>query len=525
MQYCEPIYFLFFLPLVMLIYHFTSQKHRWKVLLFSSYIFFFSISHYLLIYLLLSTLSIHHIGLWLSSLQNERDLRLKEVERKQRKEIKKAYQKKQKSILTSAIILHVGLLVILKYSGFLGGNINTLFSICHIPFQIPVYSFFIPIGISFYTLQAVSYMTDVYRGAIKADQNLGRLALFISFFPQIMEGPICRYSQTAMSLYEGRPFHYQDVKFGIQRIAFGLMKKLIIADRLNILIKLIFNNYMKYDGGLIAFGAICYTCQLYMEFSGTIDVVIGSAEIFGVHMPENFRQPFFSKSISEFWTRWHITLGTWFKDYIYYPMSLSHPLRRLTTFGRKHFGNYYGPLLAGTISLLCVWFCNGIWHGAAWSYIFFGLYHFSFILFGNLFQPIIQKSPIHREHWLYKGFQMIRTSIIVCIGELFFRANSLGDGLAMFQKMINDFTLDSFANGNILQLGLDKHDFFIIGIVLLLIFLISVMKEKGVHIREYISQRHIVVRWSIYYAVIFMIVIFGAYGVGYIPVDPIYAGF
>jgi len=525
MQYCEPIYFLIFLPLVMLFYHFTSQKHRWKVLLISSYIFFFSISHYLLIYLLLSTFSIHHIGLWLSSLQKERDLLVKEVERKQRKEIKKQYQKKQRFILAGAVVLHVGLLAVLKYAGFFGTNVNVLLNMLHIPFQMPVYSFMIPIGISFYTLQAVSYMTDVYRGAILADQNLGRLALFMSFFPQIMEGPICRYSQTAMSLYEGQPFNYQSVKFGVQRIAFGLMKKIIIADRLNILIKLIFDDYMKYDGGIIAFSAICYTCQLYMEFSGTIDVVIGSAEIFGVQMPENFRQPFFSKSISEFWTRWHITLGTWFKDYIYYPLSLSHPLRRLTAFGRKHLGNYYGPLLAGTIALFCVWFCNGIWHGSAWSYIFFGLYHFSFILLGNLFQPLIHKLPIHREHWLYKGFQIIRTSIIVCIGELFFRANSLTDGIAMFKKIVNDFTLDSLTNGQIFQMGLDKHDFLIIAIMVLIIFFISIARERGVHIREYISQKNIVVRWTIYYAVIFMIIVFGAYGVGYIPVDPIYAGF
>lgn len=525
MQYCDLTYIGVFLPLVMIIYHFTSQKHRWKVLLLASYIFFFSISHHLLIYLLLSTFSIHHIGLWLSSLQNERDTLLKEVERKQRKEIKKAYQKKQQSVVLLAVILHIGLLAILKYSVFFSNNINILLSALHIHLHLPIYSFLVPIGISFYTLQAVSYTVDVYRGAIQADKNLGRLALFMSFFPQIMEGPICRYSQTAIALYEGQSLQYQNIKFGIQRIAFGLMKKMIVADRLNILIKLIFDDYMKYDGGIIAFSAICYTCQLYMEFSGTMDIVLGSGEIFGIQMPENFRQPFFSQSISEFWTRWHITLGTWFKDYIYYPLSLSHPLRRLTTFGRKRFGNYYGSLLAGTIALVCVWFCNGIWHGAAWSYIFFGLYHFCFIFLGNIFQPLCQKLHIHKEHWLYKGFRIIRTAIIVCIGELFFRANSLGDGIAMFQKMIYHFSLSSFFNGQIFQLGLDHHDFFIIVVMVFIIFVISIFKEKGIHVRESITQKNIIFRWSIYYAVILMIIIFGAYGVGYVPVDPIYAGF
>lgn len=334
MQYCSTIYYLCFLPLVILIYHLFPQRKRWFVLLIASYIFFFSLSGFLFIYLILSTLSVYLLALKMSQLQAECKDIIKTLERSKRKEIKENYKKKKLVFLRIGIFLHIGMLVILKYSSFIGENFNILLHTFHVQ-PLPVLRFIIPIGISFYTLQAVSYITDVYRGKIEADHEFFRLALYMSFFPQLMEGPICRYEQTAYPLYAGENLQIKNVKFGFQRILFGLIKKLVVADRLNALIALVFKDYLHYDGGIIALAMVCYTCQLYMEFSGTMDVVIGSAEIFGIKMPENFNQPFFSKSISEFWTRWHITLGTWFKDYIYYPLSLSKRLRKITKTSRK----------------------------------------------------------------------------------------------------------------------------------------------------------------------------------------------
>ena len=248
-------------------------------------------------------------------------------------------QKNQRKILVLNALLLLGMLIVLKYSKFFGTNINSLFGLMNLPIQIPIPHFIMPIGISFYTLQAISYIIDVYKEKIKADKNIGRLALFISFFPQIMEGPICRYEETANSLFEGKKTSYKNLTFGIQRILFGLMKKTIIVDRVNPLILEIFNNYSNYDGGIMAVGMVLYTLQLYMDFSGVMDIVIGTAEMFGVKMPENFRQPFFSKTIAEFWTRWHITLGAWFRDYIYYPVCLTDKCKKLTSWGRKKIGN------------------------------------------------------------------------------------------------------------------------------------------------------------------------------------------
>ena len=273
----------------------------------------------------------------------------------------------------------------------------------------------------------------------------------------------------------------------------------------------------------------CYTIQLYMDFSGTMDIVIGTGQIFGIKMPENFERPFFSKSISEFWKRWHITLGTWFKDYIFYPLSMSKPLKKLTSHARKRLGNHFGPLISGAIALFCVWICNGLWHGAGWNYIFFGLYHFTWILLGNIADPlfiwITKKLHINRNNFFYRCMQMIRTSILVCIGELFFRANGLRAGLTMFQKIFTDFSLQTVYDRSIFTFGIDRYDCLIVLVALSIVFIISVLQEHHIQVRKQISKQNMVVRFAAYYALILLIVVFGAYGKGYIPVDPIYAGF
>lgn len=529
MTYTKPLFLVLFLPVTIIMYNIFPQKHRWKILLISSYIFFWSISNKLIVYLLATTIVIYITGLWLNAQQEKRNALLKSVEKEEKKQIKTKYLKKQRTILALAILILIGVLVLLKYSNFLGTNINNLFTLLNINIKFVIPKFAMPIGISFYTLQAVSYLIDIYKEKIKADKNLGRLALFISFFPQIMEGPICRYEDTAESLWKGKKTTYKSLTFGLQRILFGLMKKALIVDRVNPFIIEVFNNYANYDGGIIAIGMILYTVQLYMDFSGVMDIVIGTAEIFGVNMPENFRQPFFSKTISEFWTRWHITLGGWFRDYIYYPISLTKKSKNLTSKARKKIGNYYGPLLASTIALFCVWICNGLWHGAAWNYIFFGMYHFILILIGRIIEPAIKKinSKLHinSKSYLYKGMQIVRTIILVFIGELFFRANGLMAGLNMFTKMIKGFSFEQIMHGTILKMGIDIYDIGIIVTVIILVFIISVFKEKGINVRKAISEKNIIIRWSLYYALIISIILFGTYGLGIVPLDPMYANF
>lgn len=528
-SYFSGGYLAVLLPVSVGLYAILPQKFRRLSLLLSSYVFFWAVSGRLIIYLLFSTVSIYGFGLWLSSIQGECDRQLASCAKEKRKEIRTQYSKKQRWVVFLAVLLQIGILLALKYTPFFAENANSLFRFLHVPVTLEVPSFALPIGISFYTMQAAAYIFDVYRRKIHADRNLMRLALFMSFFPQIMEGPICRYSDTAEQLWEAPGLRYRNLIFGGQRILFGLMKKVVVADRLNMLIKNVFLDYEKYDGFVISVAAVCYTIQLYMDFSGTMDAVIGSGQIFGMKLPENFRRPFFSKTISEFWKRWHITLGTWFRDYIFYPLSMSKPLKKLTSRARKRLGNHFGPLAAGAIALFSVWLCNGLWHGAGWHYIFFGMYHFAFILGGNIVEPFAirtaEKLHIRRSSRPYRCMQMIRTTLLVCIGELFFRAHGLAAGLVMFKKIFTEFTFAACFNRSIFKLGMDGYDFIIVFITLIFILLIGILQERNVKIRERISSKSIAVQFAVFYALILFIVIFGAYGMGYVPVDPMYAEF
>lgn len=528
-SYFAVIFLVAFLPICIIVYSIIPQKTKKYFLLFASMVFFWLVSGQLIVYLILTIMSVHYFGIWLDRIQSKRNAAVKAAPKEERKALKKVFLHQSRLVLLFAAVIHIGVLLVIKYSPFFTTNVNNLFALLNVPLQLDIPSYIMPIGISFFTLQAISYLFDVYRGLIKADDNIFRLALFMSFFPQIVEGPICRYGQTADQLWNVKQIEFENLKLGAQRILFGLMKKLVIADRLNPLIKEVFSNYSNYQGGIIAIAAVCYTIQLYMDFSGTMDAVMGIAQIFGVTMPENFQRPFFSKSISEFWQRWHITLGTWFKDYIFYPVTMSKPMKNLTSSARKKLGNHFGPLLAGSVALFCVWFCNGLWHGSAWNYIFFGMYHFALILAGNIISPAVtatnKKLHINADCFAYRTMQMVRTTILVIIGELFFRAEGLKDGLAMFGKMVTDFNFSTLDSTLMDKLKIDVQDIIIVAVALVIIFVISVLNEKGINIRLSLKKKNIVIRWGLLYALIMFIVIFGAYGKGYVPVDPIYANF
>ena len=528
-SYFSMDYLIFFLPIVLLLYSIIGDKYKKYFLIVASYIFFWLISGKLVVYLATTTIFIHYFGIWLEKLSREEKDALSSVEKEEKKAIRAAYQKQKQRVVLFAVAVHIGVLLVLKYSGFFTENINTLMEAIGSSRKFDIPSYALPIGISFYTMQAVAYVVDVYRGTIKADHNLGRLALFMCFFPQIVEGPICRYEQTANQLWNVTKIEHDNLVRGLQRILYGMMKKIVIADRLNPLITQVFTHYVQYDGGVVAIAAIAYTIQLYMEFSGTMDAVIGTAQIFGVTLPENFANPFFARTIPGFWNRWHITLGAWFKDYVYYPVTLSKPVKKMVSTLKKKVGSYFALLAASVIALFCVWLGNGLWHGAAWNYIFFGMYHFALIILGNATEPLVKKIRkalhLNMEHFLVQGFQIVRTAILVVIGELFFRGHGLNSGLIMFKLLVTRFSVEAFRMENIEKLGIDRQDVAIVGVSLIIVLIISILKERGVQIRETLARQNVVVRWTLIYGLILYIIIFGAYGLGYIPVAPIYANF
>ena len=501
LMYSAPLYFIAFLPAVMILYQLCPQKFRKYVLLLANYAFFYTWSKFFLVYQVITMVITYVSSKIIDHTTNK---------------------KTKKFILFLAIVINLGVLVVLKYTNFLGENI---FSILHQSFT-PV-RLIAPIGISYYTLQMISYLMDISSGKIHADYSIVDFAVYASFFPTLIQGPITRFNEIKDSILAGNPITYQNLKFGSQRILFGLMKKMIIADRLDPAVSKIFTSYTQ-DGLFSLIGAVLCTIQLYMDFSGIVDICLGSAEIFGIKLPENFRQPFFAENASDFWRRWHITLGTFLRDYVFYPISLAKTTRRLSKFFTKHFGKATGKFIGPFIALFAVWFLNGLWHGPYWSYIFYGLYYFCFMILEILskkpVEDFLKKHQIDANHIGLRIFRFVKLFIIVIVGELFFRAKTLAVGWTMFSSIFTNFHLSTFKE-TLPFLRLDMIDWTIVIIGILIIFLVDFYKEFHGSIRNAIEQKPTWIRWSIIYTCIFALLIFGAYGPGYDIVAMIYAEF
>ncbi len=529
MAYHTSMYLFIFLPIALLFYQLTPKKWRWCSLLLFGYAFFFKWSKVLIVFILATTLWVYGIGLLLGRMQDTCKQKAKELEKSQSKALKQSYKKKEKWILIIGILVLIAPLAYLKYYNFFAENVNLLVSKSADTAVLPMKELFLPIGISFYTLQAIGYITDVYWGKVKAERHIGKIALFLCFFPQIMEGPISLYSQTADQLWAGNSLTSENLKNGCIRIIWGLFKKLIIADRLYTVVVTLYDSGQEYHGVMIAVAAVAYAVQLYNEFSGSMDMIIGSGLMFGVVLPENFRQPFFSKNAAEFWRRWHITLGVWLKTYVFYPVSVSGLVKKWNKFGKAHCGKYVTKLGVSAMCLFPVWLFNGIWHGASWSYIFYGIFYFVILLLEIALEPArdfcLKKLHLDAEATCYKVFQTLKTWIIIFTGELFFRANTLQSGIKMFTSMFRQFEIYRLWDGTLLTLGIGWADYLAIGVGVVVVAIVGIVKEKNLLGDKGMLKFNIPMRWAIYYALIFAVLFFGAYGIGYQEVDLIYAGF
>lgn len=521
--------FMAFLAIISLLYFVVPKKIKWIVLLLGSYIYYFLSSSKLTIFLIITTISIYVSALLINNIDNKTKIKCNGQEKSVKKQLKKKAAKNKKIVLILTIILNFGILAFLKYGNFISENISKLLNAINISYEIPLRKIVLPLGISYYTLQAISYVVDVYRGKYKAEKNFGKVALFLSFFPQMLEGPIGKFDELADQLYEPHEFDYTRVKFAAQLMLWGIFKKMVIADRAALYVNEVFSKYTEYSGIVIILAVILYTVQIYAEFSGCIDIVRGIGQIFGVTMAENFRRPFFSKNIQEFWRRWHITLGAWLREYIFYPISFSKACINLTTWSKKIFKGHIGKLIPAAFALFFVWFGNGIWHGASWKYIFYGLYYYILTMLGMLFEPlfakIIKLLKIKTETFGYRLWQMIRTTIIVLIGMLIFRAPRLKTAWVIFKSMFTFDNIGKLFNGELFNIGFKAADFVVLTIGVGIMFIVSLLQEKGYNLREKISKQNIAFRWILYYGIIFAIIILGIYGKGYNASSFIYGQF
>lgn len=509
MSYNTLPYLVLFLPLTLLIYQTVKQEKRKYILLFASWLYFWFFSRWLILYLIGTTAAVWIIGLLIGRWRNKTHM---------------------KHILALIGIGGVfGVLLYVKYTAFFAGILNKMIARLGGQTQIGIIKIAAPIGISFYTLEAAGYLLEVYWGRMSAETSFLRIALFLSFFPQTMEGPIALYKDTAAQLTAGKPVTQQGIFDGCCRILWGLFKKVVIADRLAVIVNELFNHFEIYSGVMIPVAAVSYTIQLYMEFSGVIDIVIGSGYMFGIKLPENFRQPFFSQSASEFWRRWHISLGTWLKTYLFYPVTNAGLTKRWNKYARKKYGKYISKVGTSFLALTPVWLFNGLWHGAKWNYIFYGIYYLTLLMLEVILDPL--KRSFYRRFGMTgeeKGlvlFRVLRTWLIIFTGELFFRSDGVRQGMTMLKNMFIHFTWKPLWDGTLLNFGLDKADWCIIAAGVAVVFLSDLLAERNVNVQAWLEKRSFIIRWAAYYGLIFGVIIFGAYGPGYQAVDLIYAGF
>ena len=388
------------------------------------------------------------------------------------------------------------------------------------------------LGMGYYTLQISGYIIDCYWKVITPQKNPLKLFLFVIFFPQMTTGPVSRYSQLE-TIYAGQAFSYDNICMGAQRILWGFFKKLVIADRIDIIVSGIMAN-PDYNGFYSWIMVLIYPLQMYADFSGCMDIVAGTAQLFGITLPENFNNPFFSRTTQEFWQRWHITLGTWAKDYVLYPLLKCAPMVKLGRSAKKKFGKKTGNFVKNSICMFALWMVMGIWHGGYQYIIGVSLWYWVILMLGNLLDPlfkkIINKVHIKTESFSWHLFQSARTYAIYAIGAAFFVHGISGAVIVLkdcFKVIFNPGYANPwiFFDSSILNLGIELRDLNIIVIAIIMLITVAVLREKYGYAREWVKRQNLYLRWIIWIGLFVFVLVYGKYGPGYSAAEFIYQGF
>ncbi|MCI9557133.1 MAG: MBOAT family protein [Lawsonibacter sp.] len=468
---------------------------RWLVLLGASLVFYCSGGGWTVGYVLYTTLTVYLSGLLLGWL-NERK-RAAPPERK--KEAAARYKTCRRLVVLAACLLNFGLLYVLKYWNFTAQLLQPLADRLAGGARLPLSSLLLPLGVSFFMFQSVGYVIDVYRAKYPPERNFAKLLLFVSFFPQMVQGPISRFGQLAPQLLKKERPSCDDVKYGIQLALWGYLKKLVLADRAAVLVNTVMDGPWRFGGAVQGTAILFYCVQLYCDFSGGIDITRGAAQMFGIHMAENFRRPLFAASLTDFWRRWHITLGGWMRDYLFYPLSLSKPFGRLGKWSRKHIGGTLGKILPTSLATFLVYFVIGVWHGANWRYIAFGFWNGTLITLALLMAPWFQrwKTALHIQEtapW-YRLFQIARTCFLVFLGRYLTRAPRLLTGLWMVKQTFLHPRLSELWDGTLLTLGLGGFDLAVIGLGTAVLVGVEWFQERGGQVRKTLERQSFLVQW------------------------------
>ncbi|WP_033959533.1 MBOAT family O-acyltransferase [Psychroserpens jangbogonensis] len=471
-MFFNSIDFAIFFPIVFILYWLVSQKLflRNLLVLVASYVFYGWWDWRFLLLIVISSLVDFIVGQKLYKSEN---------------------LKQRKGLLSISLIVNLGFLVYFKYTNFFIDTFVDSFRLFGKELEISTLNIILPVGISFYTFQTLSYTIDIYRKQLKPTKNWLAFFSFVAFFPQLVAGPIERASHLLPQFYKTYKFNYNLVKSGLLLMAFGLFKKMVIADRAAILVNQVYNNPTDYHGYETILATVLFAFQIYCDFSGYSDIAIGAARTMGFDLMKNFDSPYFSKSITEFWRRWHISLSTWFRDYVYIPL------------GGSRNGKY-----RTYANLFIVFVVSGLWHGAAMTFVVWGAIHGFIIVLEKVLTKYRKKIFTSKNHFLNYFLAIPLTFIIVCFAWIFFRANSFNDAMIVIN---NSFIFPPFSLDNILSKEFDRREYWVL-IVAIVILLLKDFIDRNDKWIENLNKLNIVFRWLIYLVIVLSIIFYGQYG-------------
>ena len=521
--------FIGFLAIVILLYWLIPRKARWVFLLAASICFYYQSGKTNLLYILATVVTTYIFTNLIDRNNTKEKEYIKANKESLSKEERKAYKEKQKSkrqkFLVASILINIGMLAVVKYTNFTINNINSVMRFFGSGAHLSFIDIVVPMGISYYIFQTVGYSIDVYRGKSSATKNIFKFALFASFFPQLVQGPISRYDDLAPQLYESRKFDWKVTSFGLQRILWGFFKKLVVADRLLTAVQTIISKNDVYSGIYVLIGMLFYAIELYCDFTGGIDITIGTAEALGINLKENFIRPYFSKTLKEFWNRWHITMGTWFTDYIFYPLSVSKFMLNLSRSSRQKLGDKIGKRVPVYTATIIVWFTTGIWHGSSWNFIVWGLGNCVVLLISQELEPFYKwfhsKTKVQGTR-IWDAFRVCRTLLIVSTLRLLDCYRNVPLTFRMFASIFKNSGEITAKNWG--ALGLTNFDYGVIIVAVIIIFVVSLIQRSG-SVREKIYKLPYWGKFCIWFGLFLIVLIFGQYGIGFSASQFIYNQF
>ncbi len=510
--------FLAFLLALLVLYYLIPGRFQWILLLAAGCIFYAQGGVFYLIYPMVTTMTTWFLAMGIGKMTDRNRVWVRENNpgREEKKEHNRQVKRRQRRLMTLGLLLNFGILAVLKYFHFFLDNVNALLGFMGAEGEFVCGNWILPLGISYYTFQSMGYLMDVYYRKYDPERNPARFALFVSFFPQLVAGPISRYDQMRDQLYTSRRFSARSVRYGAVRMLWGYFKKLVIADRLGPAVVMIISSPEIYDGVYVLWGMIGYTVWMYADFAGGMDIVLGAAQMFGIRLPENFERPFFSKSLGQFWRRWHMSLMLWLREYIFYPASTSRFSAKTAKLAAKFLGRKAGGKIPVYIATMTVWLTAGIWHGASWNFVVWGLANGTVLLISQELTGWYRKfgefCPFSRTRW-YEVFQILRTCILFAWLEMF-EYYPFRTVFAMSKSLFTSLGTPRTGDGRFEALGLMGADLGILAAGIVFMAAVSALQRRE-SVRDRLERRPVLVQYGVVFGLFLLVLVTGVYGHGY----------